>query len=330
MPATQVRRDVIVAALKLACRAPSLHNSQPWRWVATDEFVELFADPVRLVRATDPTGREALISCGAVLDHFRVAMSAAGWKTTVERFPDQGDPLHLATIGFTAAAVSDESRRRADAILLRRTDRLPLGSPPDWSRLASTLSDDAGSGAVRVDVVSDEFRDSIAKVSQLVEAMRIHESDYHSELSWWTTDLVGSDGIPSSSLISAAESDRVGIGRAFPVIARPERRTELEKDQSKILVLSTVMDSSDSALRCGEALSAVLLDATAAGVSTCALTHITEAPIGRDVVASLIPGDAIPQVLVRVGRAPCLDATPPPTPRRPIDHVLQILRRKAC
>ncbi len=126
MPAKQVRSEVIVAALQLACRAPSLHNSQPWRWVATDQFVALFADPARLVRSTDKTGREALLSCGAVLDHFRVAMSAAGWHTSVERFPDQGDPLHLATFEFTEAAVSDEQTRRADAILLRRTDRLPL------------------------------------------------------------------------------------------------------------------------------------------------------------------------------------------------------------
>ncbi len=56
MPAIQPRCEVIVDALQLACRAPSLHNSQPWRWVATDDTVELFADPARLVRSADTTG----------------------------------------------------------------------------------------------------------------------------------------------------------------------------------------------------------------------------------------------------------------------------------
>ena len=326
MPATQVQSEVVVAALQLACRAPSLHNSQPWRWVATEHSVELFADPARLVRSTDPSGRESLMSCGAVLDHFRVAMSAAGWKTTVERFPDQDDPLHLATIEFTAAPVSEEQTRRADAILLRRTDRLPLAAPPDWARLASTFSEDAGSGAVRVHVVADEFRCSVAKASQLADALRLYDSDYHSELSWWTADFVASDGIPPSSLITAAASDRVDVGRTFPVFAQPERRRELDDDHSKILALSTETDSGDSVLRCGETLSAVLLDATMAGMSTCTLTHITEVPASRDIVASLLPSDAIPQALVRIGLAPAVGATPPPTPRRPIEHVLQIQR----
>lgn len=194
MPATRLRSEVIVDALRLACRAPSLHNSQPWRWVATDHTVELFADPARLVRSADATGREALISCGAVLDHFRVAMAAAGWQTSVQRFPDSGDPLHLATIAFIAATVSDEQKRRADAILLRRTDRLPLASPPGWDELARTMMQNTASGTVRVDVVGDDFRDSLAQASELVAALRAYDTDYHNELSWWTADFDSSAG----------------------------------------------------------------------------------------------------------------------------------------
>ena len=36
VPDTIVATDVIKDAVLLACRAPSLHNSQPWRWVADD------------------------------------------------------------------------------------------------------------------------------------------------------------------------------------------------------------------------------------------------------------------------------------------------------
>ncbi|GAB3226280.1 Acg family FMN-binding oxidoreductase [Mycolicibacterium hippocampi] len=326
MPATHPRCEVIVDALQLACRAPSLHNSQPWRWIATDNTVELFADPARLVRSADSTGREALISCGAVLDHFRVAMSASGWEAAVQRFPDPADPLHLATIEFTPAAVSDQHRRRADAILLRRSDRLPLGPPPGWDDLAGTFEEHTARGGVRVDVVADEFRSSVAEASDLVEALRIHDAEYHSELSWWTAGFVTDEGIPRSSLVSAAESDRVDVGRTFPVVVQAERRTEVDHDQSKILAISTEEDSSRSVLHCGEVLSAVLLDAAAAGLSTCTFSHITEVPTGRDIIASLLPGGGIPQALVRVGLAPSLDATPPPTPRRPVEQVLQLRR----
>ena len=80
-------------------------------------------------------------------------------------------------------------------------------------------------------------------------------------------------------------------------------------------------------LRCGEMLSAVLLDATMVGLATCTLTHITEMPASREIVAGLIgqSSDAItPQVLVRVGRAPSIEDVPPPTPRRPVNEVFEV------
>jgi hypothetical protein len=70
----------ITTAVELACRAPSLHNSQPWRWVVSSTCVDLFVDPHRTVTSMDPSGREAIISCGAALHHFQVAMAgSARW-----------------------------------------------------------------------------------------------------------------------------------------------------------------------------------------------------------------------------------------------------------
>ncbi|MDY6995805.1 MAG: NAD(P)H nitroreductase [Actinomycetota bacterium] len=327
MTATQVHTETIIEALRLACRAPSLHNSQPWRWVLTDRTVELYADPERLVRGTDSTGREALISCGAVLHHFRVALGAAGWGTTVTRFPDPADGRHLASVQIsTAQPVTDEQRQCADAILARHTDRLPFAEPPGAEALMRTLSAVAGSSTVRLDVLGDDLHGFVAQTSHLTEALRGYDAEYHAELIWWTDDFVADDGIPRASLVSAVESDRVQIGRGFPVIERSERRTEISDDRATILVLSTLDDSPESVLRCGEALSAVLLDATAAGLATCTLTHVTEIPEGRDAVASLLGGGALPQALIRVGEAPALASPPPPTPRRPIHHVLRVER----
>src|SRR6188472_853778 len=100
MPA-MVDAEVIRNAVRLACRAPSLHNSQPWRWVLEGDSLQLFADPNRVVRRTDRSGREALISCGVVLDHLRVAMAAAGWTANVDRFPNPINRRHLASVDFS-------------------------------------------------------------------------------------------------------------------------------------------------------------------------------------------------------------------------------------
>jgi hypothetical protein len=98
-----VDTEVIKDAVRVACRAPSLHNSQPWRWVLEGDSLQLFADPHRVVRRTDRSGREALISCGVVLDHLRVAMAAAGWTANVDRFPN---PHVLIRVGL-APAIDD-------------------------------------------------------------------------------------------------------------------------------------------------------------------------------------------------------------------------------
>lgn len=321
-----VESPVLRDAVQLACRAPSLHNSQPWQWVVDDVGLQLFLDEDRRVDSTDDTGprREALISCGAVLDHLRVAIAVAGWDCTVQRFPDPDAPNHLASVKFSPLeAIGDQHRRRADAILNRRTDRLPLAAPTNWEFVEPVLRQALNDGAVRLDVIPDGLRPQLAEASALTESLRLYDSSYHAELAWWTGPFDTTDGIPASSLISATESDRVDIGRTFPTTANRNRRADIDEDRATVLVLSTDEDSNLAALQAGEALSAVLLECTSAGLATCPLTHLTELASSREVVNTLIRRDGMPQVLVRVGHAPAMDETVPMTPRRPLSDVLQ-------
>lgn len=318
-----VQSEVLAEAVRLACRAPSLHNSQPWRWVADRGRLDLFLDPTRAVH-DDRCSREALISCGAVLDHLRVAMAAAGWATEVERFPDAQRPQHLATLRFTEGErVTDVQRCRANAILMRRTDRLPFLAPSSWEPFEALLHSSIDD-PVRLCVVDDGVRPKIAEASQLSEALRLYDSSYHAELNWWTAPFEVSDGIPQSALISAAESDRVDVGRTFPVTHNRERRIEVGDDHSKIVLLSTDTDDPADALACGEALSAVLLECTMAGLATCPVTHLTEVPQGRALLAGLVGRTDLPQILIRVGGTPALEPMPELTPRRPLADVLQL------
>ena len=320
-----VNTEVIKNAVQLACRAPSLHNSQPWHWVAEDGTVQLYLDKDRVLYSTDHSGREALIGCGAALDHFRVAMAAAGWTAYVDRFPNPNNLLHLASIDFSPMEfVTEGHRRRADAVLRRRTDRLPFAEPPDWDLVESQLRGAVASDAVRLDVIADELRPELAEASQLTESLRLYDSSYHAELSWWTGQFETREGIPQSSLVSSPESDRVDIGRNFPVTRDTDRRLGFGHDQSKIVVLSTYDNERDSVLRCGEMLSAVLLEAAMTGLATCTLTHITELRASRNIVASLIEQTTTPQVLIRVGQVPEIEDVPPATPRRPMDEVFEV------
>jgi len=327
MTRTTPDAEIIAKAIRLACRAPSLHNSQPWRWVVGEAAVDLFVDHERVVRSADRSGREAIISCGAALDHFRIAMAAAGWKTNVDPFPNPSDRDHLASLAFTPAhRVTTAERVRAGAILSRRTDRLPFHASSHWESFEPVLRQTVEYSKVTLDVLADEARPTLAEASRLTESFRRYDQYYHDELHWWTEPFRPYQGVPPSALVSEEERERVDINREFPVTQHGDRCSDVQADEAKVLVLSTPQDTRADALNCGEALSTVLLECTMAGLATCTLTHITEFAESRAVIQNLTGSRAFPQVLIRVGTAPALEETPAPTPRRPLSEIMHIRR----
>jgi hypothetical protein len=317
---------VIKNALELACRAPSIHNSQPWHWVLDGSALRLFVDRSRWVVIADSSGREAIMSCGTMLDHLRVAMAASGWRATIDRFPDPANHDHLATVRFRPFEfVSEFQCKLAEAILERRTDRLPLSPPNFWAWFLPDLRRSVGdSGTVVLDVLADEALPRLASASFSTKVLRCDNHAYQAELQWWTAPFALSMGIPPGAMPSSSESSRVEVARDFPAGEVTDRRSALGVDGSTILVLSTGVDTRDEVLRCGEVLSTVLLECTVAGLATCTLTHLIELTEGRDIVRALVGEGREPQVLIRVGTAPPIEDLPAATPRLPLHEVLEI------
>jgi hypothetical protein len=65
--------------LSYAVRAPSSHNTQPWRFELDAHHVELYAHRSRALSVVDPQDRELVMSCGALLAHVEVVMRAFGF-----------------------------------------------------------------------------------------------------------------------------------------------------------------------------------------------------------------------------------------------------------
>ncbi|MEC3957917.1 nitroreductase family protein [Nocardia sp. CDC153] len=316
--------EVIERAVRLAGRAPSLHNSQPWRWEFDGTTLRLFSVPARLLPATDTAGRQMLLSCGVALGHLRAALAADGWRIRVAYFPNPTRRDHLANVTFEPAAViSDADRDRAQAIEHRHTDRLPFETPPGWAEFDTVLRTVVDPADATLTVLPDSTRPELARASRLTATLRRYDSSYQAELHWWTGHSFVSAGIPAAALITAEERERVDIGRSLPTVVGSPRRPELGVDRSRILVLSTDRDTPEGLVRCGVALSNVLLESTAAGYATCPLTHITEVPRSRAIVRTLTGLDAQPQVMVRIGAAGPGGENPAPTPRLPLAEILR-------
>ena len=95
--------------VELATRAPSVHNTQPWRFVAGRAELDLYADRTRQLMVLDPTGRQLTISCGAALGIAELAVCALGYSRSTDLLPNEDDD-HLARlrIGPRAPAGADE------------------------------------------------------------------------------------------------------------------------------------------------------------------------------------------------------------------------------
>ena len=73
--------------IEVAARAPSVHNTQPWRFAVTEHAVELYADARRQL-LEDPAGREMVMSCGAALFGLRLAIRSLGYQPETDLFPE--------------------------------------------------------------------------------------------------------------------------------------------------------------------------------------------------------------------------------------------------
>ena len=73
MPTSQLEATEVRTVLSAAAAAPSVHNTQPWRFRVRGQTIDLLADRDRQLQAQDPDGRALLMSCGAALLNLRVA-----------------------------------------------------------------------------------------------------------------------------------------------------------------------------------------------------------------------------------------------------------------
>jgi nitroreductase len=314
-------------AIDLARYAPSLHNSQPWAWRIVGDVAELSADPRRSVPIADPSGREAMLGCGAALHHARISLVAAGWGTYVTLLPDPARPELLARITLTGKRDPDQAAiRMAGAITRRHTDRHPFKGDalpvPTVAALRSAVEQEG----CRLTVLSHE-NDQITLAVQSARAQRIQTDDpaYQAELAGWTGERRTADGVPPGQvphLLQPRHSD-VAL-RDFEQTTAGQLAVPPGVDERPgWAILYTDGDSRADQLRAGQAMSALLLTATDLGVAAGVQSQSVEvAPVRALIDGGLLHGLGHAQLMLSLGHPDPANPLPPVTPRRPLTDVL--------
>jgi hypothetical protein len=301
--------DTIQFAVAAAVHAPSVHNTQPWRFGHGERHIDVYADTGRRLRVADPDGRELMISCGAAVFTLRVALRYLGWLPHARLFPDPSQPALVARVSWDENRIAADSYEREmyAAVTARHThrggfsaSRLPTGT------ISELRTEAAREGAMFRLVAPGDQRDALAAAVQAAEhALRLDARRAAEQADWVAApDSERRDGIPRAAYPAEpahTEPDfpgrdfAAGLGWGLAVPAAGERSSGV------VCLLATSANEPADWVAAGQALQRVLLRAAACGVAAALHSQPLELPQLRDFIRVQLAARAHPQLIIRLG-----------------------------
>ncbi|WP_328766651.1 Acg family FMN-binding oxidoreductase [Streptomyces sp. NBC_00286] len=310
--------DLVSAAVS----APSIHNTQPWRFRLDPDTVtlEIRAAADRGLRHIDPTGRALHLSVGCAVLNLRVAVAHFGREPVTRLLPRPDEPDLLAAMRFGGTTASSSTPHLYDALWRRHSSRFPYSERPLPTAVLAELAEAAHAEGALLSRPGPAETDRLLQLTREAEHRNTADPDRAAESRRWVHEPNGAAlGMPPGTLGPQDFRDRVpmrdfGAHRHPAVLAARPFET-----WPSLMVLSTGHDRRADWLRAGQALERVLLVATAHGVRASLLHQALEWPDLRDQLGQG-PGDrrAHAQMVLRLGYGP----EGPPSPRRTAEQAL--------
>lgn len=323
-PGNLEHQRTLVRAIQYAVRAPSGHNTQPWRFRLVDGGLQLFCDRSRALGIVDPADRALMISCGAALHHLRIALLSVGFRPHIRTWPDDSDPDLVAEVQLDERySPEDDERELFDAIRRRRTNRGPFDSREVSPALLGKLASEAETEGAQLRILDQQHRERLVDLVAEGNRAQFADRDFRRELATWIrwNGTRRRDGMPGSAhgaglLKSIAMPLVLRSLDLGPAQARTDR--QLLSQAPVLAVICTATDDRHAWIAAGQALSRVLLRATADGLSASFFNQPVEVPDLRRDLGDLLGGSVHPQLVVRLGYASEVRGTP----RRSVSEVL--------
>jgi nitroreductase len=323
---TQTDTAGLAAAARIAGYAPSIHNTQPWRWRVQGHAMELWAVRQRQLAVTDPLGRMLTISCGTALHHARVALAAEGWRAEITYLPDpDGRPDLLARIVVTGRTdVTPEAMRLLQTAQVRHTDRRPVADTPVYPATIDELRMVARRERANLHVLRPDDVIQLAGAASHAQHVQSMDPSWAEELSYWAGGPREHGlGVPDNVIPSAPPSTTVP-GREFA----PTGTLPIGPGHDRAAVYAILYGDEDTSLawlHAGEALSAFWLQANERDLTVLPLSAAVEVPQTRQVLIGMLANLGEPFLVLRFGRADPDQAGPPHTPRMPSAQTVDIV-----
>lgn len=308
-----------------AVLAPSLHNSQPWRFRIHPTGISVRLDPERRLPASDPDDRAARMACGAAIYNLRLALAVeVGVRPQVRLLPDPDDHDLLAEVTFQGPADAHPATPREQdlyrAIAQRHSNRYPFDPAPVEQGAVAAMVDAADVEGGWLAVLTDPAHTGmvgalVRRANQVLHA----DADYQREIRAWIRPDTGA----AEGITVRAAGYRPAPHDTFPArdYGGRERPPDREYEETPVLAaLGTLNDAPRDHLTAGQALQAVLLTATDHGLAVSLFSQPVDVAATRDVLREVVQPIGYPQILLRIGYA----TRYPTSPRRPVANVIDL------
>ncbi|QRP42919.1 nitroreductase [Amycolatopsis sp. FDAARGOS 1241] len=309
----------IAVLARAVSRAPSVHNTQPWRLRIHYSDADLVERTEIWLPRHDPDGRDRTMSCGAALAHLQPAARVLRRCGTTS-FPRTG--AVVATVRADPGASPDSVELvRYHAISRRRSHRRWFAGNEVSEVDCSAVAAAAGEPGVRA--VVPGHLDALGEM--LGFATRVFRADpaYQRELWMWIAHTCGfhglgaEDGVPEGSLSDEA-LPAAGLVRPDTPVPDDARVTKRLRP-GRFLVFCTDRDTRPEHLAAGAAVERTWVEAAARGLVGSVLTQPLHLLGFRELLAERLELPGRPQAIFRFSHP----ADPvPPLPRRPLTDLL--------
>ncbi|MEL6959128.1 MAG: hypothetical protein AAGL89_09285 [Pseudomonadota bacterium] len=319
-------QDMYEACVARAALAPTVHNTQPARWVRDGEVLSLFCDTDVGLSVGDPTGRDAALSCGAVLEAMVLALSAEGYQAQVTYTgagcrPGQG----LVPVAHVALETGAEDGLHAQ-LEARFTWRGPFtaGSAAlfGWTRKDTRL------------VLDEPGRRWLAERNDTASLAIMQDANFRQELVSWmrlraSHPRAGLDGMDRDAMRMSAGQARLApfvLTKLWGLLDRIGITPTLTTEQDVTLTAPVIglfyRPKSENPVESGRAYLRLCLEATSLGFAGWPMAALSDhVPTCEEICKRF--GIPLDQRLVQVIRFGVPTGDAPARARRPLSEVLR-------
>ncbi len=318
LPPNPDPRDLV----RFATLAANAHNTQAWKFRATENKIEILPDFDRRTQVVDPDDHHLFASLGCAAENLAIAAASRGQPGELTFEPGADGSVRF---DFTTGA-SDQIEL-CDAIPQRQCTRADYDTTTVSRADLATLVQASAIPGVDLVLVTDP-----AQISQLRDLViagnttQMADPAFTAELKSWLrfnprSAAQSGDGLFSATSGNPALPDWLGpLMFDWTVTAKDENEKYARQIASSagLAVFVTAKDDPEHWVLAGRACQRFALQATALGLKHAFLNQPVEVPGLRDDVAALLglPGRR-PDLVMRFGRGP----TMPFSARRPVEQV---------